>query len=181
MCPLFFLRLLQLLRRSCHTGAATRALAPWPSTVRLWVKRSPWATALDLPRGELLRSRTAWYSAAVHWRSRRGSVWSWAVKQPNGMELCAWASPMCTLQPDRFLCPQWPSPTSLRNLGTGLHLCPNTSRKQVRGWSSGCRKEAPCTSKAATASHTSCSQEWISASHCGPWLTSMHRPNPSCS
>lgn len=178
MCPLFFLCLLQLLRRSCPTGAATPALAHWPFTVRLWVKRSPWATALDLPRGALPRSRMACYSAAVHWRSRRGSVWSWAGEQPNGMELCVWASPMCTLQPDCFLCPQWPSPTSLKNLGTGLHLCPNTSRKQAWGWSSGCLKEAPCTSKATTASRTSCSQEWISASHCGSWLTSTHRQNP---
>lgn len=120
---------LQLLSQSRHTGAACPASDPWPSTVRLWETMSAWVRAVDEQRDWGARSRTAWCSAAARWGSRRGCVWGWRRICVTGTELCVWASPTCILQPDLCLCPQWPSPTSLTNLGTGPLPCMNPTAK----------------------------------------------------
>lgn len=114
---------LQLLRPRSHTSAACSASALWPSTLRLWEKRSAWAAGVDWQRGWTARSRTAWCSAVARWSSRRRFVWGWRKIRSTGTELCALASPTCRLRPDLCPCPSWPSQTSLTPKGTGPFLC----------------------------------------------------------
>lgn len=169
---------LQLMWRSCHISAAAPAWDPWPSTARLWEKRSPWAKAPDWPGGRLPRSRTAWCLAAAQCRSRRGSAWSWWVRLIAGMGLCVWASPLWIQQPESFRCLLWLFLTSLKAQVTGLLLCLSSSARWTHSWSSGCLMEAPCTSRTRELLF-GYALEWTSANHCGPWLTSMDRQHPS--
>lgn len=159
---------LQLLSQRQHTGAAGPASAPWPSTVRLWETGSAWAGGLDSQRGRRPRSRTAWCSAAARWGSGRGFVWGLRGIHLTGTELCVWASPTWILSV-LCLCPPWPSPTSLTDLGTGPLPCISPTAMQVQSWSSGWLRKAPYTSHVTIAGSKSCSQEWTSASRCGPW------------
>ena len=161
--------LLQLSSQRRHTGAACPASALSYSTVRLWETKSGWARGVDWQRGWAEHSRTAWCSAAARWRSRRGSIWGWRKICLTGMELCVWASPTCRPQTDLGLCPPWPSQTSLTRLDTGLFLCSKPAAKPAQSWSSGCLMEAAYMSKVAALANSSWWQEWIWASHCGPW------------